>query len=311
MSYRILSLDGGGIRGVFTTTVLARLEQAVPGFLGKVDLFAGTSTGAIVAAGLAAGMTPDELTRLYLEHGKDIFADTFLDDVKDLGKVKGADYDNARLAVLVADVFEQWRGIRTLGDLHRRILIPAFDLDTGDDPGFREGDRRTWKPKFFHNFPGGDSDGAERIVNVLLRTSAGPTYFPTYDGYIDGGVVANNPSVAALAQALHPGTGKQRLEDVVLLNIGTGQSPAFIAGKRHDWGYLQWAKPLARLILEGAADTARYQCEQILADRYRRVDAMLDRPIGLDEVKYAPDLVEVGRHVPLDEVAAWVGRWFG
>lgn len=63
-------------------------------------------------------------------------------------------------------------------------------------------DRRTWKPKIFHNFKGDDSDGDALIANVALYTSSAPTYLPSADGYIDGGVFANNPSVVALAQAI-------------------------------------------------------------------------------------------------------------
>ena len=103
----------------------------------------------------------------------------------------------------------------------------------------------------------------------------------------------------------------------MLLSIGTGQSPAYIAGKRHDWGYVQWAKPLARLIIEGAMDTARYQCQQILTDRYRRIDVLLDRPIALDGVKHVPELVQAGEDVPLDRAGpggtsaiAWVATHF-
>jgi patatin-like phospholipase/acyl hydrolase len=306
MTYHILSLDGGGIRGVFTTTLLSRLEAAAP-FLATVDLFAGTSTGGIIALGLAAGLTPDELTDLYLGIGAEIFPESRLGQLAILGKLVTAPYDNAVLKRALTDVFSR-RGLRTLGDLQRRVLVPTFDLDSGEGPASKAG-RSTWKPKFFHNFPGEGSDAAEPIVDVALRTSAAPTYFPSYQGFVDGGVIANNPSMVALAQALH---GGHRAEDVCLLSVGVGDRLRFIPGQTHDWGYVQWAVPLAQLIVEGPMDTARYECEQVLGERFHRLDAVLEREIELDTAAAAPALVEMAKRIgaPLEAAVAWVRSWF-
>ena len=309
MTYRVLSLDGGGIRGVYTTTLLSRLEAAAP-FLGSVDLFAGTSTGGIIALGLAAGLTPEDLTDLYLGVGPEIFPDSRLGSLAILGKLLAAPYDNAALKHALSEVFGQ-RGLRTLGDLQRRVLVPTFDLDSSEGPAGDPG-RPHWKPKFFHNFPGPGSDAAEGIVDVALRTSAAPTYFPSYQGFVDGGVIANNPSMVALAQALNPDTGGQKAEDVRLLSIGTGDRLRFIRGQTHDWGFVQWAMPLAQLIVEGPTDTARYECEQLLGERFHRLDAPLERAIELDDAGAAPDLVEMAQRVrePMEAAVAWVRTWF-
>lgn len=303
--YRILALDGGGIRGIFTTTVLERLEAEVPGFLRKLDLIAGTSTGAIIACGLAAGMHPADLTGIYRTQGPLIFDDSWLDDVKDLGGLAGAEYGNANLREIVTAVFERGLGVSTLGDLERRVLVPAFDLDDGDDPRRPPRKLRSWKPKFFHNFPGTDSDAGERIVDVLLRASAGPVYFPTVDGYIDGGVVANNPSMAALAQALHPGTGGRRLEEIALLSIGCGQSAQYIPGDHHDWGYLQWARPIVQICIDAQMDVARFECAQLLGRRYHRVEQLFEWGMRLDDWRKVADLRVLAEEVDLRETFAW------
>jgi patatin-like phospholipase/acyl hydrolase len=206
--YHILSLDGGGIRGLLTTILLERLEAAVPGFLSKIELFAGTSTGGILALGLAAGVTPTAARGLYEEKGPEVFADTLFDNVRDLGNAIGAQYGNAHLKRVLTEYF----GEKILDDLlPNHVLISSFDLDNGPD---QPAALRTWKPKFFHNFAGPDSDGKERVVDVALRSAAAPSFFPVYQGYADGGVFANNPSMAALAQALEPTTGQQNLSDI-------------------------------------------------------------------------------------------------
>ena len=309
MPYRILSLDGGGIRGVFTATLLAKLEERVPGLLARVDLFAGTSTGGILALGLAAGLPPAELARLYLERGADIFPDPHLDGLAFAARLVSAGYDNRNLERILEDTCARL-GVATLGDLPRSVLVPTFDLDSAAHPG-RPGAPRTWKPKFFHNFEtNGDRDA--RIVDVAMRTAAGPTYFPTYQGYADGGVIANNPSMAALAQAVNPATGGRRVEDVCVLSLGTGQRFRHVAGPTHDWGFVQWAGPLLQILIEGAMDTARYECEQLLPGRFLRLDVPLEKDMGLDDVANAADLAERARTFELDrKTTDWLETWFG
>jgi len=245
-SYRILSLDGGGIRGLITAIILERLEQAVPNFLSKIDLIAGTSTGGLLALGLAAGKSPEETRELYKQRGKSVFRDTVFDDVRDIGKLVGADYSLEPLKIELEAEF----GNTKLGDLSKKVLISAFDLDNNPQP---VENYRTWKAKFFHNYPGPDTDSDQKVVDVAIRTSAAPTYFPIYQGYIDGGVVAGNPSMCALAQALHISTGGQWIEDVILLSVGTGHNPRYLEVEEEDWGLAQWAPVLVHLVMEGSS----------------------------------------------------------
>ncbi|MFM8320561.1 MAG: patatin-like phospholipase family protein [Chloroflexota bacterium] len=301
--YRILSLDGGGIRGVLTVVLLERLEQLHPTFLQQIDLFAGTSTGGLLALGLAAGKTPAAIRRLYETQGRQVFADSLFDDVRDLGHLIGAQYSLAPLKDALTELF----GDLTLADLPRRVLISAFDLDNRPaDPR----QYRSWKAKFFHNFPGAESDGAARVVDVALYTAAAPTYFPTYQGFIDGGVVAGNPSVCALAQALHPGTGGQKLEDIALLSLGTGHNPKHLELEDADWGLAQWAAHLVTLMLEGSTGLADYQCRQFLADAYFRLNPRLPYEIDMDCVDEVPLMAELARQCDLDDVLDWLERCF-
>lgn len=302
-AYHVLSIDGGGIRGVLTARLLERLEVEHPGMLQKVDLFAGTSTGGLLALGFAAGWTPAQARALYEQQGVRVFTDNPLDDLRDLGNAVGAEYAIYGLKEVLFEIFGDMR----LGDLPKKVLISTFDLDNRPAS---PGQRRTWKPKFFHNYPGPDSDAHELVVDVGVRTSAAPSYFPIYQGYIDGGVVAGNPAMCALAQALDPGTGGQRLVDVALFSLSTGRYPRFLESEGGDWGWVQWARPLIDLILEGMVDVADYQCARVLGRRYHRLDPGLVEPISLDEVGKITDLLTVAEQVPLKETVRWLSRYF-
>jgi hypothetical protein len=194
----------------------------------------------------------------------------------------------------------------TLGQLGKKVLITTFDLDN-EHPKKK---KRTWKPKLFHNFPGPGNDRSASAVDVGLYTAAAPTYFPSVDGYIDGGVYANNPSMCALAQ-----TQDERnmdpvvdMKDVVLLSLGTGTSLFHIKGKTHDWGYVQWIKPLISLMLDGISGIADYQCSQMLRDRYHRLAPVFppDVSIPMDDVKKIPYMIGYADGLRLTKTVEWM-----
>lgn len=312
-TYYILSLDGGGIRGLLTATMLERLINKRPGLLERIDLLAGTSTGAILALGLAYGLTPAELRELYEQEGDRIFADSFLDTVRGVGFMRGSKYSNKHLRRALAERF----GEATLGDLEKKVLIPSFNLDSMT---FKLNRPRMWKPKFFHNYPGYGSDQDEPMVDVALRSSAAPIYFPVYQGYVDGFVVANNPSMCALAQVL--GTGSADLEEVVLLSIGTGLNMRYLPQEDANWGWRQWmfqvhpmqrqryVMPLIYMMWEGGVDLANYQCHQLLGERFHRLDAVLPEVIDIDDVSRMSLLRRVGSELDLQDTLAWVDTHF-
>ncbi len=302
--YRILSIDGGGIRGLVTTVLLQRIV-ATPGLknlLDTIDLIAGTSTGGLLAMGIAHQLDLQKIHDVYVEKGPEIFDDSWLDDLVDLGKLRGADYDIKPLRRELRRLF----GETTLGGLKKRVLITSFDLDNEDKP-----EERTWKPKLFHNFPGPDNDRASLAADVGLYTSAAPTYFPSVDGYIDGGVYASNPAMCALSQTQDDRyKPTPALDDVLLLSLGTGTSLQYIKGKSLDWGYAQWVKPLISLMLDGTAGIADYQCKQILRDRYHRLAPVFPpgTTVALDDVseKKIRYMIDFAKSCPLDRTIAWL-----
>ncbi|MEQ9450107.1 MAG: patatin-like phospholipase family protein [Pseudomonadales bacterium] len=304
--YRIITFDGGGLRGVVTTGLL-RQVLAQPGcenLLRSADLFAGTSTGGLIALGLAAGNPLDTVHNLYLDRADDIFKDTVWDNVKDLGKAVGADYSTTGLRKEVRAIL----GDKTLGQLSPRVLITSFDLDNEDIGG----GNRSWKPKLWHNFPGSGNDRKATAWKVALYTSAAPTYFPSVDGYIDGGVFANNPSMCALAQTqdqrYQPTPG---MHEIVMLSLGTGITQEYIRKKKLDWGYAQWVKPLINIMMDGVAGISDFQCKQLLGDRYLRVSPKLPKNYQIDDHRKVQQMARVGEDADITELVAWLQEhWF-
>lgn len=170
-TYKILSLDGGGIRGLITSIMLERLEERNPGILSQVDLIAGTSTGGLLALGLASGLSPTQARSMYEDKGHIVFKDSIVGNILDAGNLIGAAYP---IQPLRDELMLQFGGKR-LKDLIKKVLISSFDLD--NNPQNQES-TRNWKAKFFHNFPGSDSDEDQSVVDVALRTANAPPISP-------------------------------------------------------------------------------------------------------------------------------------
>jgi uncharacterized protein len=305
--YRILSFDGGGIRGLLSTVLVRRLvdESTVSDLVAQADMFAGTSTGGLIALGLAADIPLQEIETLYVERGPKIFSENFFDQIRDVGNLLGPQYSNKELKRVLGDIF----GDRKLGDLKRRVMVPTFTLDNLRDK--RAEEPRRWKAKIFHNLPNREADKDQLIRDVALYTCSAPTYFPVADGYIDGGVFANNPSLCAIAQALdrrwrnHP-----RLGDIRLLSIGSGQRVAYLPGDDHHWGVVQWGAKIIPILMEASQETTHFQCHQLLGEsQYCRVQPIFEEDYRMDSVGLIPEMMAFAKSkVDLSQAVNWVDR---
>lgn len=293
--FRILSIDGGGTRGVIPATILDCISKDLNKHpLDLFDLVAGTSTGGIIGIGLAARKDPKTLVDLYLTQSKKIFYDTGWDDFRDgFGKNIGADYSNKKLK----EILEEQFGALTLGDVFREsgekkiLMVASFDLSPQDN-----GKTVNFRPVVYNSCFLRHRD--EKLVDIALRTSAGPTYFPIYQQrYIDGGVAMNHPAMAAVAFAInkqneskdplyrYPDGLKKGLslepEDIKVFSLGCGTSNKnFIAPdkvKKGDWGNLQWVKYLPDLLTESNVQAADYYVRQVIhSDDYKRIQLEFD-----------------------------------
>lgn len=215
--FRILSIDGGGMRGLFPASLLAGLEeryldgQSVAGYF---DLIVGTSTGGIVALGLGAGLRASEMRDLYVERGSEIFPPRRgLSKVfHSVGRTLVHGYDGEALE----GVLHEYLGDTVLGDSNVRLCIPSFEGEHSEVFVFKTPHHQDFR-----------LDWREKMVKVALATSAAPTYFrPLDDGgyrFVDGGIWANNPVMIGLTEALT--SFSARRERVRILSLGCGSDP--------------------------------------------------------------------------------------
>jgi uncharacterized protein len=261
---RVLSIDGGGIRGLIPALVLTEVERRAGRRIFELfDLIAGTSTGGILACGLCAPdpLRASRLARLYEEEGPEIFDRSLFQRIRSAGGLLDEKYDSGELDRILDRFLEDKRLSETRPDL----LVPAYDTA---EPG----------PYFFKTSEARRSADEDFPLSVVARaTAAAPTYFEpsAVDGraLVDGGVFAVNPAMSAYVEALRSdGAG-----EVVLLSLGTGQRTrrrTFADIK--DWGLIEWARPLLDVVFDGISDAVDYQLRHVLGDgRYWRLQVEL------------------------------------
>jgi patatin-like phospholipase/acyl hydrolase len=205
--FRILALDGGGIRGIFTASCLNTLEDLSHAKIALYfDLLTGTSSGGIIALALAFGIPPRRILELYKDQGEHIFGKP-----RNLGMLFRPKHENGVLSTELKRVFED----RKLNDAATPVCIPSYEL-TSSYP-------RIWKDDHARELSFG---GDQLAWKIALATSAAPLFFPatqvaTGDCHVDGGMFANNPTLIGVTEALR--YFRQQLSDIRVLSIGTGE----------------------------------------------------------------------------------------
>lgn len=299
MSYKIISLDGGGIRGIITAVIIRRICKVIPNFLDDTDMIAGVSTGAIVATMLADGAAPQTVVASYKSIGTSIFKRPVFYKILSCNGYTLNKYRKRELERSLISFF----GDRTISELKKDIIIPAFDLKKNTIAGPQ------WSPKFFDNFHG-SHDSVEKIKDVVLSSASGPIYFEGHNGYIDGGVTCNNPSMAALAAAVNKTKRDNApdLSDIKLISIGTGRFLKYIDGKERNWGTLKWLNPIISILFDGSINVPDYQCKQFLLDKYFRIDPIIKDDIELDGTDKIDELMDYALSVDITETLEWLHK---
>jgi len=296
--FRVLSLDGGGVRAIIQTVILNRLVHIFPDLLSEVQMFAGTSAGGIVAGALATGVTPDQMTHLWKQEVAKIFSQGYRHRMDTLDSAIGASYFSTELEHMLVKMI----GERTLKEVKPKYLAPSFRLESSS-----EQHNPRWHPVIFHNFPGSPTADT-RLVDAILRTAAAPTYFPIREGFVDGGTFANNPAMVATTTALSSGIN---IENISVFSISTGLNPRSISKNKigtGDWGLLEWGPHIIDLLLDSTTQSIDYECKCLLKDKYYRLDPLIPFDVGLDDALAVPELMKVASEVDLSDAANWIEK---
>jgi patatin-like phospholipase/acyl hydrolase len=204
----------------------------------------------------------------------------------------------------------------TLGSLERHVLVTTFLLNgtvlpSGHHPP-------AWKAKLFHNFKT-DNDGEpnpdlnQTVIDVILRSSAAPVLFGIYQGFADGGLVAINPVMCALAQAMNPATGGASFNDVRVLSIGTGKGATLSLNVTNaNWGFVQWGLHAGRnadRFIDAFADVPEFQARQLLGNSYLRLNPEIPHDAGCDRPSDIPALIKAADDFKLTPEWATALKW--
>lgn len=308
---RVLAIDGGGLKGALPAALLAEVEErSGKRIVDQFDLIAGTSTGGIIALGLALGLTAKEILEFYKSRGPGIFRQSAEPELSLMQRINAgagklatavrwlfrSKYGSEGLEAALIDVF----GDRLLGEAQTRLVIPAYDTMVGGPYVFKTAHHPRFK-----------ADHIRRVVDVALCTAAAPTYLPAHSfeagaSIVDGGVWANNPAGAAALEAA--AILQWEMSSVRMLSLGCSQS--YLAPKP-SVGKVGAARGLwvMDLLMEGQACFSMATAKLLLGHPHTnphliRVDPQV--PAGfatLDDARKIDELARIGvaaarQHMP-------------
>jgi patatin-like phospholipase/acyl hydrolase len=267
----ILSIDGGGIRGIIPAIVLAEIERRLNRPISSIfNIVAGTSTGGILAVGLSKPgehgspqYSARDLVSLYTEYGNTIFSRPWWFKLRSLWGLVEEKY--------LADPFEKLL-VEKFGDTRFKdsltnTIIPCYETEDAF-------------PFFFKSHRAKSEEGYDFPMRDVVRsTTAAPTYFEPHQvkasfgdkiySQVDGGVFANNPAMCAYVEALklYP-----EADSCIMISLGTGMTHRKLPFKKiKRWGLVNWARPILDVVFDGISDTVDYQLGRILNDPDRNI----------------------------------------
>ena len=286
--FRILSIDGGGLRGVVPLTILKKIEEISGKRIHELfDFVAGTSTGGLIASAISIKnpdnpevplYTLDDVIKVYLERGREIFPPehNFLESAISIFKHR---FPPTGIDKVLNDI----TGKYTMNDCLNNIMICSYDLEN-NTPLFLKSRNAHLKPE--RNI---------RLYHACRATSAGPTYLPSYKfeypdekttarNCIDGGVFVNNPSFAALTEFskhinyYQPGSTGFNLKQTFVLSLGTGSYTGKISDlEAMEGGLAFWAQHITEIMMHGVNTATDYGMRELMPDgNYLRMTVDID-----------------------------------
>jgi len=312
---KILSIDGGGIRGIIPGQVLIALEDKLQKMTNNpnariadyFDFFAGTSTGGILTCILLCPSDTDpghtkfsanDAVNLYVNNGHHIFSVSLLHKIVSLDGILEEKYEATAIESYLKEYFDKLR----LSELLKPCIITSYDIHRRQTKFFAQQDFAIeGKVADFY------------VKDVCRATSAAPTYFQTelvkslsgeYYACIDGGVFANNPTLCAYSEVRNA-DGSPTAKDMFVLSIGTGsQETPYDYDKAKNWGADGWVKPIIDIMMSGAAEVTDYHMTMMFSANGNEANYVRIQPSSLKNADPQMDdaspkniaaLIEVGK----------------
>ena len=287
--FAVLSIDGGGVRGIFAAAVLASLERDTgTRIVEHFDLVVGTSTGGIIALGLGAGMSPEEILALYIDNADSIFPARQRSVLARPLSLVRAKYKADGLRRVVQQVF----GDTLLCESTVPLVIPSYNIGENAVYLFKtphhERLRRDWRVPMWQ---------------VAMATTAAPTFFPAYSlpgdhvRLVDGGVWANSPSMVGIVEAVS--MFGQSLDQIRLLSLGTTVAAGYRQRSLDRGGLIQWIRSpnVAQVLLAGQSQGAFTASEHLLGrGRAFRLNPPAPESLARLDAADARDLLAAAAH---------------
>ncbi|MEG1312171.1 MAG: patatin-like phospholipase family protein [Romboutsia sp.] len=293
-TFNILSFDGGGLKGSLSICILERIQKEFPEIIRSTNMIGGTSSGSLIALGLAYGVSPSKIKELYsVENSKYIFDKSYSEMIR-------PKYNNEHLKEVLLNIFPQDLKLKDLGKL---VVIPSFYIGN---------ESSSWKPIFYNNLPNSPTENA-RVIDVAMSSSAAPVLFPTYKYHIDGGIIATDPSLSCILYSMGKELDK-KCNNMRLLSIGTGYNYNSIKQDTTTWGAVDWIisknpdLPIISITLEGNSQTSQIFSEKLLEDNYHRINPKMSKDIGMDDYKSIDYLLQLGEDHDLKESIKWLNK---
>ena len=281
-NFNILALSGGGFRGLYTATILARMEECAGKPIAQCfDLICGTSIGGVIAMALGQEKPAEQIAATIEKHGNEIFPNHKMLWIQRfwtnwIGGLVKARYSNIPLMRVAHELYEGG----TLCQSQHRLLIPTVNYSTGKPQFFKTPHHKTFR-----------DDYKRRMSDVALATCAAPVFFPIYqpDGmsscYVDGGIVGNAPGIFGVHEAMY--FCGQSIENINLLSIGTmGGEFRMDSSKKLNRGILNWRENIFLLTISSQEKVTDYMLRHQLGERYSLIDELpthdQESNIGLD-----------------------------
>ena len=291
-NFNILAFDGGGLKGALSISILERIVKEYPNLLNNINMFGGTSTGSLIALGLAYGVSPKEIKELYsIENSKYIFN-------KSYAEILRPKYENKNLKEVLLSIFPEELELK---DLNKLVMIPSFYIGNEEN---------AWKPVFYNNMPNSFTK-TSKVVDVAMSSSAAPVFFPTYNHHVDGGIIATDPSLACIIHAIDSGF---KLKNTRLFSIGTGYVYNSIKADTTEWGAIDWIinkepdLPIISITLEGNSQMSQLFSQKLLGDNYYRLNPKMEKDVAMDDCDALEYLMSLGENCDIKDAFGWIKK---